>query len=89
MNGIALRSPELQQEIEPPSAYERVKQLAQPVLVLWGDLDFPFVVDRCRYLAGTIPGAVGQQIPGTAHLPNLEKPGQVNTLITSFLDGRP
>jgi pimeloyl-ACP methyl ester carboxylesterase len=85
MNGIALARPDLAQEIDPPSAYEHVVDLRLPVLVLWGDLDFPHVQDRCRYLAETIPGARGQVIPATAHLPNLERPQLMNALIREHL----
>jgi pimeloyl-ACP methyl ester carboxylesterase len=85
MNGIALAHPELEEEIEPPPAYRRVSNLELPVLVLWGDLDFPHVQDRCRYLVQTIPGAHDRVIPGTAHLPNLERPQLVSDLIREHL----
>jgi pimeloyl-ACP methyl ester carboxylesterase len=85
MNGLALARPDLQQEIEPPSAYEQVSDLDLPVLLLWGDLDFPHVKDRCHYLVQTIPGARGQVITATAHLPNLEKPQLMNQLIGAHL----
>ena len=85
MNGIALNMPDLDQEIDPPSAYEQVSQLTQPTLVLWGDLDFPHVQDRCRYLVDSIPNATGQEISGTAHLPNLEQPELVNQLLADFI----
>lgn len=86
MNGIALEMPDLEQEVEPASAYDRVSELALPVLVIWGDLDFPHVIERCAYLVETIPGAQGVEIPGTAHLPNLEKPEAVSALLRPHLD---
>ena len=85
MNGIALAMPELAHEIEPPSAYDRLTDLHLPLLVLWGDLDFPHAQERCRYLVGQVAGARGQVIPGTAHLPNLEQPQLVNSLIREHL----
>lgn len=85
MNGIALQMPEFSQEIESAPAYEHLSELALPVLVLWGELDFPHVKERSRYLVDTIPGAVGAEIPGTAHLPNLERPSEVNKLLRDFL----
>lgn len=85
MNGIALGMPELTKEIEPASAYECVSGLSLPTLVLWGDLDFPHVKERCKYLVETISGAQGKEIPGTAHLPNLEQPEKVNSLLRTFL----
>ena len=82
---VALAMPDLEEEIEPSSAYERVSDLDLPLLVLWGDLDFPYIQERCRYLVDTIPAARGQVIPGTAHLPNLEQPRIVNERIRDHL----
>lgn len=88
MNGIALRHPELRGEKSLPSAYERVADLAMPTLIIWGELDFPHVKERCHYLADTIPLAEAQELPGTAHLPSLEQAQQVNDLIQTFLVGK-
>ena len=78
--------PELTQELEPASAYERLADLSLPVLVIWGELDFPHIKEQCRYLVDTISAAKGEEIPGTAHLPNLEQPDRVNKLLREFLD---
>jgi len=86
MNGIALEMPELTQEIEPSNAYERLSDLSLPVLVIWGELDFPHIKQRCQYIVNTISTARGKEIPGTAHLPNLEKPEIINKLLQYFLD---
>ncbi len=72
MNGIVLRKPELPQEIEPDSAYDRLSNPSVPTLVLWGDLDFPYIKERCRHVVDSVPSANGIEIPGAAHLPNLE-----------------
>ena len=85
MNGIALRMPELTKETEPAAAYDRLPQLGLPVLVIWGELDFPHVQERCRQLVDMIPAAQGQEITDTAHLPNLEQPDLINTLLWKFL----
>ncbi len=85
MNGIALRHPELNQEVSTPSAYERLTDLAVPTLILWGDLDFPHIQERCHYLAETLPFAKVYEISGTAHLPNLEESTLVNNRIQAFL----
>ena len=85
MNGIALQMPDLEEEIEPASAYERAADLSLPVSVIWGELDFPHVKERCRFLVQTIPGAQGLEIPSAAHLPNLEQPERINALIRSLL----
>jgi pimeloyl-ACP methyl ester carboxylesterase len=77
--------PELTQELEPASAYERLADLSLPVLVMWGELDFPHVKESCRHLVDTLPAATGKEIPGTAHLPNLEQPDLINRLLREFL----
>ena len=86
MNGKALRMPELTRESDPPSALERLADLTPPTLVMNGDLDFPHIRDRCRYLIDTIPQAEGEEIPGTAHLLNLEQPETVNDRLRDFLN---
>ncbi|MEL6165470.1 MAG: alpha/beta hydrolase [Cyanobacteria bacterium J06628_3] len=85
MNGITLKMPELTQEIEPINAYERLSELSLPVLVIWGELDFPHIKERCQYIVNNIPDARGEEIPDTAHLPNLEQPKIINQLLQDFL----
>jgi len=85
MNGIALRAPELTQEIEPPPAFDRLRELDLPVLVIWGELDAPFAQARCRTLAARVPGARTVLVPAAAHLPSLEKPDFVNAVLLAFL----
>jgi pimeloyl-ACP methyl ester carboxylesterase len=86
MNGNALSMPKLTKEIEPISAYNRLSDLLLPALVIWGELDFPHVKERCQYLVDNIPGAKGKEISGTAHLLNLEQPEIINGLLKSFLN---
>ena len=57
MNGIALRMPELTQEIQSNNAYESLSDLLLPVLVIWGELDFPHIKQRSKYIVDTIPDA--------------------------------
>ena len=85
MNETALRAPALTQELESPAAYARVSELTSPVLVIWGELDFPHIKERCRRLVGTIAAAKGIELPGAAHLPSLEQPAMINKLLREFL----
>ena len=85
MNEVALRSPEMTGEAVPPSAFNRILDINVPTLVIHGNLDFPFIADRCRYLASEIPGAEQQEIEGAAHMVNLEKPNEVNQAINKLL----
>lgn len=84
MNGTSLRAQRRGNEIEPPAAYDRVGAIGVPVLVIWGDRDFPAVIGNCRHLAATIPGARALVFPGTAHLPNLEQADQFNRALLEF-----
>lgn len=84
MNGTSLRAQQRGTPIEPPAAYDRVGAIGVPVLVIWGDRDFPDVIGNCRHLAATIPGARALVIPGTAHLPNLEQPDAFNRAVLEF-----
>jgi pimeloyl-ACP methyl ester carboxylesterase len=85
MNRIALGNPELTREIDPPSAQGRLSELGCPTFVIWGALDFPHLRQRCRELVSAVPGAKGEEMPGVAHLPNLERPGPFNQLLVQFL----
>ncbi len=90
MNGTALYAPEPGRETNPaafPAAYARLADLKLPAQLVWGDLDFPHIQQRCVHLVQAMPQALGSVIPGTAHLPNLEQPEAFNRHLKSFLDG--
>jgi pimeloyl-ACP methyl ester carboxylesterase len=86
MNEIALNSPKLNMEIESPSVYKHLGNLSSPTLVINGDLDFPHIKELCQYLIDSIAKAIGKEIPGTAHLPSLEKPEIMANLLKDFLN---
>jgi pimeloyl-ACP methyl ester carboxylesterase len=85
MNGIALRSPPFGSEVDVPSLFHRLTEVAVPTLVVWGDLDFPHVQQRCRHIAATIPNAESYEMTGVAHLPSLERPAEVTALVAAFV----
>lgn len=84
MNEIALRAESRGVEIEPPPALDRLAGIAAPVLVAWGDLDFPSVAEACEHVAATIRGARRHVFPGAAHLPNLEQPAAFDRVLIDF-----
>ena len=84
MNGISLRAEKRGKEIEPPAAFQRLGEISVPVLVVWGDLDFPHLIENCRHLTATIKNAQAFVLAGTAHLPNLEQPMQFNRKLVEF-----
>jgi pimeloyl-ACP methyl ester carboxylesterase len=85
MNGVTLHHPEIGEERRMPAAFPRLGQLAMPVLVVWGDLDFEHIQRRSAHIAATAPDARSLLMPGTAHLPNLEQPAVFIAKLTGFL----
>jgi len=86
MNDIALRAERRGTELEPEAAYGRVRDIAVPTLVVWGDLDFPHIAQRCRYLAVQMPRVTTNPMQDTAHLPSLEHPAQFDRALLAFLE---
>lgn len=86
MNIIPLRSPSPGKDSPASDSYDRLEQIAAPTLMIWGDLDFPDLKDRCKTAAQRIKGAKHEIMPGTAHLPNLEQPERFNDIVARFLD---
>ena len=85
MNGIALRAKVKGVEQQPPSAFDRLGTIAAPTLLVCGDLDFPHLQARSRWLAHNIPRAREIVIGGVAHLPSLEQPAEMASLVSEFL----
>jgi len=73
-----------QEGLDPPAA-QRLAEVAAPTLVLVGDLDLPDKVQSAQRLAEAIPGAQHTLIPGVAHMLNMERPGEFNRLVLTFL----
>jgi pimeloyl-ACP methyl ester carboxylesterase len=84
MNRIALQSPPLSGEQQPPSAYDRLGELQMPVLLIHGGLDFPHVQQRHAHLADILTDARTEIFAAAAHLPNLEFPDRCNELLLDF-----
>lgn len=62
----------------------RLGEILVPTLVLNGDDDRLTPLKYAEYLVANIPGAILKIIRGAGHLAMLEKPTEVNTVITSF-----
>jgi pimeloyl-ACP methyl ester carboxylesterase len=69
-------------------AWNRLEEVRVPVTVACGDLDVPFLISRSRELAGRIPGARYEALPGLAHQPYLEEPVTVARLVRQALAHR-
>jgi 3-oxoadipate enol-lactonase len=70
--------------LEPP-AYNRLHEIKTPTLVIYGTGDQPRVITNGQKLAREIPNAQLVIFEGLGHLPNLEKPEEVNRAIETFL----
>jgi pimeloyl-ACP methyl ester carboxylesterase len=86
MNAIALRSgmPEGAGKSD-VDAWSRLAQVRVPVTVGCGDLDAPFLVERCKELVRRLPKATHRTIDGVAHLSELERPATVCALLDDLL----
>lgn len=70
-----------------PPAAERLREINAPTLVVYGDLDVPAVPLIAAKLSREIRGATSVVMHGTAHVPNLEQPGEFNRIVLEFLQG--
>ena len=86
MNGDRLAKPALTGEEEPDPAIDTVAGLQTPVLLVVGELDFPYIIDRHEELAEELGNGFLMTIEETAHLPSLERPDLFNPLLIEFLE---
>ncbi len=88
MNRIALQNEQLDLgehiNLDPP-AVTRLDQLKLPMLIIYGDLDTPFIQAAGQHLAQHVSGAKRIVMSGVAHLPNMEQPSLFNQHILTFL----
>ncbi len=59
--------------------------VACPTLVLCGEADLLTPPEHAREIAAAIPGARLELVPGAGHLPTLEQPARVNSLLLDWL----
>ncbi|MCU0292976.1 MAG: alpha/beta fold hydrolase [Thermoanaerobaculaceae bacterium] len=71
-------------ELEPP-AVGRLGEITAPVLVIEGELDCEDIHRIAGLIDRRVPGTRRVVIPGVAHMPNLERPAEVNRLLLDFL----
>ncbi|MFL6237451.1 MAG: alpha/beta fold hydrolase, partial [Thermoanaerobaculia bacterium] len=60
-----------------------------PTLVLAGEADQMFPLERSRALAAGIPGARVEAVPGGSHAIVIEKPAEVVRILLEFLASVP
>ena len=64
---------------------ERLGEISVPTLVIVGDLDRPEMLEIAERLEAEIPNARRETIPGTAHVPSMERPEEFDRLVLDFL----
>jgi pimeloyl-ACP methyl ester carboxylesterase len=62
-------------------AWSELEKVRPSATVAWGDLDLPVIIADCEQLVERLPDARRQVLPGTAHLPYLERPDLVAEVI--------
>ena len=70
-----------------PPAVDRLGEIKAPTLAVVGDLDMPDILDIVDSIEKTVPGAKKAVVPGVAHMVNMEKPEEFNTIVLNFLGG--
>lgn len=70
-----------------PSAAGRLGDVKAPTLVMIGTADEPAGVLAGRHIADAVPDAQLIELPGVAHMIQLEEPERFNRLVVDFLAG--
>lgn len=86
MNALVLDKPELTLEEQRPAAWPRVGEVGAPTLLLVGDEDFTALIERHEHLSEEMPNAFAAVLEGVAHIPSIERPDLVNSMLLEFLD---
>ncbi len=66
-------------------AAKRAHLVHKPVMILYGNLDIPFIIEVSRYLHEHIKGSQLHVIGGTAHLFSFEKPELLDQYLREWL----
>jgi pimeloyl-ACP methyl ester carboxylesterase len=89
MNLIALQNEASlegdERPLQPPAA-QRLSEVQVPTLIIAGDLDQPETAVTAAMLEESVRGSRRVVLPGTAHLPNMERPAEFNKIVLRFLE---
>ena len=89
MNGRALVADPVGEEVEAPSAMERMGQLAMPVHLMLGGRDLEQITRRGHWIAEQVQEGSVTLFEGAAHLPQMEDPSAFSQELLGFLRGLP
>ncbi|MGI8608140.1 MAG: alpha/beta fold hydrolase [Candidatus Dormibacteria bacterium] len=74
------------EELDPDRpAADHLADIRCPVLVVMGENDQPHCRETAHLIADQVPGAQLTNMPGTAHLPSLERPVEFAELVRRFM----
>ena len=68
---------------------ERLKDSPVPLMTVWGANDIIIPVSHAAAVGRELPASTVRIVPECGHWPQMEKPGQFNPMLTSFLGGDP
>jgi pimeloyl-ACP methyl ester carboxylesterase len=68
-----------------PDWGDRLGEVEVPTLVIVGELDRPEMLEIADRLEAEIPNVRRETIPGTAHVPSMERPQEFDRLVLDFL----
>lgn len=89
MNSIVLRSPTAGMDKDVSQiipAFNRLEEIEVPTLLIWGNLDFPHIQERCRVVADRIMNSSRLVLSGSAHLPSLDRPDDLTSSLLEFIE---
>ncbi|HSP55708.1 MAG TPA: alpha/beta hydrolase [Dehalococcoidia bacterium] len=66
--------------------HQRAQDIGLLTLVIWGDMDSPFIIEGSSRLVKTIPNAEPAIIPECGHSPQWERPPLFNAALAGFLE---
>ena len=72
-------------DIARPPAAERLGEIKAPALLILGEEDLVGMLVVAAALEAAIPNLKRVDLPGTAHLPPMEKPDEFNQIVLDFL----
>lgn len=89
MNSRVLQAPSVGNDLDishiAPS-FNRLSELKMPSLMIWGDLDFPHIKDRCQAAAQRIANCSSVELSGSAHLPSLDNSNAFTAALIEFIE---
>lgn len=67
-------------------AFDRLQDLAMPVLIIVGTHDTPYILAAAEYMSKNIQSSRMIRIEDAAHLPNMDHPRAFQSAVSSFLE---